>query len=206
MSINELELPVGGHLAGLKYRLHGTLGMFGAPMLFIEMLVRAFMDEPEKIDAQFVGATGVFYIGGWIAVALAMRGLRATGAGSASLAVFVIQTAGLIFAFLFSVQQLTGVDFSNGGLFFKITDIAYPFSHMLMLVVGSMVWRARVIKGFARIAPFGVALMLPLFFLLGTFLGMAAATLISTGLAAISLFVIARNVQVYKIENKLSGR
>jgi hypothetical protein len=194
MSINELELPVAKLPAGLKYRLLGTLGMFGAPMLFLQVAVRILLGEPEKMNALFQGTTGILYIGGWIAVAVAMRGLRATGSNLTSRIVFIIQMFALATAFILSVQELLGFDSSNGGLFYNLTDIAYPLSHVLMLVVGVLVWRARVFKGLARIAPFGVALILPLFFIIGAVFGMPVGALVSSGFVAAALFVNARAV------------
>ena len=195
MSIREFTMPDGRlSTGGLNYRLLGTLGMIGAPMLFLEMVVRSFMNEPEKLDTQFIGATGVFYMGGWIAVAIAMRRLRATGTSRASAVVFAIQITGLVLASLYSLHELFRMDYEQTKWIFTIIDIAYPFSHLFMFAVGVLVWRARVFDGLARIAPFGVALMLPLFFGLSAFAGMQAGSVISTGLAATALFIIARRV------------
>jgi hypothetical protein len=192
MAIRNLDLPAESAAAGLKYRWLGTLGMIGAPMLFIEMATRALMNQPEKLDARFIGATGVLYIGGWIAVAVGMRRLRATGEGWAGSIVFAVQMTGLVLAFLYSIQELFMLDFARGSLFFTFTDAAYPFSHMFMFVVGWLVWRARVFRGAGRLACFGVALMLPLFFTLDNLLGSSAASILATGLAALSFFVLAR--------------
>jgi hypothetical protein len=50
-------------------------------------------------------------------------------------------------------------------LFYHITDIAWPFSHAFMLVVGITVLVARVLPGWQRVAPLLCGLVLPLSFI-----------------------------------------
>jgi hypothetical protein len=195
MSVKEIESFSNQRNVISSNRLLGNLGMLGALMLFAEMVVRALMNEPEKLDERFVGLLGVFYIGGWIATAIAMRKLKVTGEGNASRIVFILQMVGLILAFLFSVQELFGQTYATGGVFWKITDIAYPFSHVFMIVVGVLVWRARVWKGSARIAPLFVGLMLPMFVAFALTGTNQLGAVIATGSAAIGFVIIALTVR-----------
>ena len=190
MAVNEIKLSTNESNYSVSNRLLGILGIIGAPMLLIENLSRALMQQPEKLNDQLIGILGVFYIGGWIASAIGMRRMRVAGNGPASKVVFAIQIIALALAFLFSAQQIFNVNFENGGLFFAITDAAYPFSHAFMFIVGILVWRAQVLKGMTRFAPFFVASMLPLFFALSAFAGSAFAPIIATGLAATGFLII----------------
>jgi hypothetical protein len=194
MAINETKLYVNERNYFASSRLLGWFGIIGAPMLLIEMLIRASMNEPEKLDERIVGWLGIFYIGGWIATAIGMRRLKATGSGLASSVVFAVQMTGLILAFLFSAQEIFGFGYQNGGLFFTVTDIAYPFSHVFMIVVGILVWRAGVWKGWARIAPLLVGISFPLFFPLIPVLGMKFSSIGFSGLNAVGFVLIARAV------------
>jgi hypothetical protein len=209
MQVNEMELPADQKKLAANMRLLGILGILGAPMLFLEMVFQASINDPEKLDQRFIGFLGIFYIGGWIASAIGKRKLKVTGEGTASKIVFIIQIIGLILAFLFNVQALFGVTYAMGGAFWRITDIAYPFSHVFMIVVGILIWRAGVWKGLARIAPVFVGLMLPMFFVF-TLMGtnqLGAVT--ATGFAAIGFVIIALTVrngksdkEAIKLENE----
>jgi hypothetical protein len=138
-----------------------------------------------------------------------MRKLKVTGEGTASKIVFIIQIIGLILAFLFNVQALFGVTFATGGTFWRITDIAYPFSHVFMIVVGILILWAGVWKGLARIAPLFVGLMLPMFFVFTLMGTNQLGAVITTGFAAIGFFIIAFTVrngksdkEAIKLENE----
>ena len=198
MAVNEMELVIDESDDSVTNRLLGIIGIIGAPMLFVEMLTRALMSQPEKLNTQVVGILGIFYIGGWIATAIGMRRMRTTGNSPASKIVFVIQIVGLVLAFLYSVQETLRITDKVNSLFFTVTDFAYPFSHAFMFIVGVLVWRTQILKGFAKFAPFFVALMLPLFFALSAFGSSALVPVIASGLAAtgfviISLAVFKRN-------------
>jgi hypothetical protein len=201
MSVNEIKLFSNQRNVISSNRFLGILGILGAPMLFAEMVIRAFLNEPEKLDERLVGFLGVFYIGGWIATTIGMRKLKVTGEGTASRIVFIIQMVGLILAFLFSVQELFGETYATGGVFWQITDIAYPFSHVFMIVVGLLVWRARIWKGSAQIAPVFVGLMLPMFAAFALTGTNQIGAAVSTGFAAIGFLIIALNVR-NEISNK----
>ena len=102
----------------------------------------------------------------WLpALTVGMRRLRATGDGAGARVLFIVQLYGLTMAFLFGAQVFFDAIFEkpNQTLFFKITDIFFPFSHLLMLVVGIFVVRAGIWRGSIKFAPFLVGIVLALF-------------------------------------------
>jgi hypothetical protein len=165
------------------------LAFIGAPMLFVQMLAYSYAQK--LLNDPLAAFFGVLYIGGWIAGAIGLRRRRATGNGRTSKGLFITQIAVLSLALLFSVQETIGI---KESIFFAITDLAYPLSHLLMLVVGVFVWRARVWRGLPRIAPLIVGCGLPSYFLLAPFLGHNLGGLVFSGLTAVGFSITARAV------------
>ncbi|MDQ3799351.1 MAG: hypothetical protein M3384_07875, partial [Acidobacteriota bacterium] len=106
---------------------------------------------------------GILYLLGAAASATAMRNMRVTGSGRGAAILYAVQMTGLFLAMIFDVFQYVAPHLRGTPLFF-ITDMAYPFSHVLMIVVGVAVVRAGVWRGWRRIPAFLVGLALPLFF------------------------------------------
>ena len=208
MSVNEMNLMVGGENLTLNTRLLGALAVVGAPMLLIFFLFGSIDASATKtLTQQIVSLTGVLYIGGWICGAVGMRRLRATGDGTGGKIVFVIQITLLSFALLFSVMETCGYTYESGGLIYAVADAGYPLSHLFMIVVGIFVRRAKVWKGAASIAPFLVGFALPAFFALSAIGGMKIGGFGFGALTAIGLGIIGYTVykQSYKlIFNRLS--
>jgi hypothetical protein len=75
--------------------------------------------------------------------------------------VFVIQITLLSCALLYSVMEVFGYSYQNGGLIFAIADAGYPLSHLFMNVVGIFVVRAKIWRGLPKFAPFTVGIALP---------------------------------------------
>lgn len=179
MSVNEMELVIEqpkGFTVSSNSRVLGLLAMLCAPMLLLFIKFGNVDSSAAKtFQDQIMSLTGVFYIGGWMLGAIGMRRLRATGIGTGAKILFVLQIVLLGCAFTFSAMEVAGYMRENGGLIFAIADAGYPLSHLLMIVVGIFVWRARVWKGFAKFAPFAVGFALPLTFLTAYLIGWDAA-------------------------------
>ena len=193
MAVNEMNLNVSAETVSVN-RLLGVLGMIGAPMLLLETILRMANVLPQNTDNALVGFVEMIYIGGWIALAFGMRRLRVTGNRLGSKIVFGLQMFGLILAFLFSVQVLFGANFEkpDATLFFKICDLGFPFSHLFMIVIGVMVWRANIWRGWLQIAPFLVGIVLALFMSgLGALVEFSQVALIFAASTAIGLFSLA---------------
>jgi hypothetical protein len=144
-------------------RALGAVGMILSPMLYIAWFFHApNFDEPSPFPF-FASLGGILYLIGAAASATAMRNLRATGSGRGAGVLYAVQMIGLFLAMCFDVLEYAAPHLRETTLFF-ITDMAYPFSHILMIVVGIAVVRAGVWRGWRRIPAFLVGLALPLFF------------------------------------------
>lgn len=158
MSMNDLVVPAPRKDVLVTNRFLGTVGMLASPMMLAEMLIFGFKQHGSN---RVIGILGVIYTVGWICSALAMRRSRVTGDNRLSRGAFVIQLAGLLLALLWSLQEIiySGIDMS--GLFYRVTDAAWPLSHLLMLAIGILTLRARVWEGWRRFTPLLVGLALP---------------------------------------------
>jgi hypothetical protein len=106
---------------------------------------------------------GLVYLVGFAASAIGLRRLRATGRGRGAAALFAVQAVGLTLAACQQLQDLTGTR-PLGDAFYGACDVAWPLSHMLMLVVFAAVWRAGVWTGWRRWTPLACGLVLPAMF------------------------------------------
>lgn len=195
MVVNEMNLVAAQDVRTLPVnRLLGVLGMIGAPMLFLETILRMMNVLPQNTDSFWIGFIEMIYIGGWIALAVGMRRLRVTGNGLGSVIAFGLQMIGLILAFLFTIQVMFGESYGkpDATLFFTICDAGFPFSHLFMLVVGVMVWRAGIWRGWLHVAPFLVGIVLAFFMAgLGAFVDVPQGALVFAATAAVGLFSLA---------------
>jgi hypothetical protein len=110
-------------------------------------------------------ACGVLYIFGIMAIVVGMRQLRVTGRGTGSLILFAVQLTGLFLALMCNILESAAPNMKQTSIFF-VTDMAYPFSHLLMNIVGIAVIWAGAWRGWRRIPAFLCGLALPLFFAL----------------------------------------
>jgi hypothetical protein len=156
MVTERIELPAARN-SHLNPRLLGTIGMVCAPMLFVSGFLYALGDGPAALIAS---ALGMLYLIGWAASAAGMRQLRV--AGRLSGAVFAVQLVGLSLALVFNVLEMARAN--PDTLLFRVTDLAWPASHLFMLVVGALVLAARVWRGWRGWTPLLCGLALPVFF------------------------------------------
>jgi uncharacterized membrane protein YhdT len=158
MSVKDLVLPAARRDVLVTNRLLGSLGMLAAPMMLAEMKIFGFKQHGSN---RVIGVLGMIYVSGWMCTAVGMRRRSATGACPLNKGVFAIQIVGLLLALSWSLQQIIYPDISMSGIFFRVTDAAWPLSHLLMVVVGVLTLRAGVWTGWRRFAPFLVGLALP---------------------------------------------
>lgn len=144
--------------------LLGTIGMVCAPMLFLAGFLYTLGDGAA---ASLASVLGLLYLIGWAASAAGMRQLRV--AGRLSGAVFAVQLVGLFLAFVFNVLEMTGA--RPDTLLSRVTDMAWPVSHLFMLVVGALVLIGRVWEGWRKWTPLWCGLALPVFFAARPLLG-----------------------------------
>jgi hypothetical protein len=162
MSVNELNLTANRADSINTNRVLGIIGMIFAPALYLGSLFHsANFDEPNP-NQLYSSIFGVLYLSGAMASAIAMRRLRVTGNGIGAAILFPVQITGLFLAMWFDILEYVAPNLRGSTIFF-ITDIAYPFSHVLMIIVGIAVWKTGLWRGWRLIPPFLCGLALPLF-------------------------------------------
>ena len=159
MVTERIELPAAARETSASPRLLGTIGMIGAPMLFLSGLVYSLGLEGGAW-AWVASALGMLYLVGWAASAAGMRRLRV--AGLLSGLVFAVQLIGLSLALIFNALEMARAN--PDTLFFRVTDLAWPVSHLFMLVVGGLVLAARAWRGWRSWTPLLCGLALPAYF------------------------------------------
>jgi hypothetical protein len=170
MATDQMSLPVRRRETSVSHRLLGTIGMLVAPMLFLEGMLYSF-GYADGTKGRFVPVLGILYLVGWAASATAMRQVRVTGDNAFGKTIYLIQMAGLSLAMLFNVQEIIYSSSDENSLFFRVTDAAWPLSHLFMLVVGVAVLAAKVWRGWRTVTPFLCGLALPAFFAVGPVIG-----------------------------------
>jgi hypothetical protein len=135
----------------------GLVGMLGAPAM-----LSLTWSQPAKTDL-VANLLMLAYLGAWACSAVGVRRLRATGRGRGAGVLFAIQLCALALAACQLVQDQSGRRPLGDG-FYLASDIAWPFSHVFMLVIFAAVWRARVWTGWRRWTPLACGLVLPLMF------------------------------------------
>lgn len=192
MAVQEMVLQNSGSGGLVSTRTLGLIGMFLSPMLFFASLFYGAMDQPSPYPL-LTSLGGVLYLAGAAASAVALRRLRATGGGTGAKILFIVQLSGLFLAMGFDVLEYAAPHLRGTWAFF-ITDLAYPFSHVLMIVVGIAIVRARVWRGWRRIPAFLVGFALPSFIALSFAAGRENAgfifpLLVTTGFFTLGLAV-----------------
>jgi len=135
-----------------RHRLLGMLGMIGGPMLLASIVLAklGYIQYLSRADS----ALGLAYIGGWICSALGLRRLGVLGTGKSGKVLFLAQLAGLLLAALWCIVLLVapGANTGNNPLS-RVADMAWPLSHLYMLVIGVAVLKAGVWTGWRRFVP-----------------------------------------------------
>ena len=197
MVTERIELPAAQNTY-LSTRLLGTIGMVGAPMLLLAFFLYALGDGAA---AYVASALGMLYLIGWGASAIGMRRLRVTGTGATAKVVFVVQLVGLSLALVFNALEIMRAN--PDTLLFRVTDLAWPASHVFMLVVGALVMATRVWRGWRSVTPILCGLALPVFFAARPLLGGEVGGLIFGVLTAASFTLLGYAVRTsVPIEDK----
>ncbi len=157
--------PLPAHASAARpplHRLLGAVALVGSPMLLLQYvawrLAGTAAPGPESRVAQL---EFLLYIWGFAASAIGLRRLRVTGRGRGAATITAIQGVGLLLASCQPLLDLT-VGRARGGAFYVATDVAWPASHVFMLVVGGAALRAGVWRGWRRWTPLACGLAFPL--------------------------------------------
>jgi hypothetical protein len=138
------------------YRILGTLGMLGSPFLFVSFAIDGFDNGDASRAAALVG---LLFAVGWFGNVLGLHVLRAAGQRLASRMLLTGALAGVALANVFQVYEAVAP--GSDSVFYTITDVAWPLSMLLLLVIGIVMLFARVFEGWLRFTPLFAALWLP---------------------------------------------
>lgn len=163
MATQEMMLTARVENSLLSNRVLGTVGIAFSPMLFLASFFYAPQPDQPSPYPLLAGLGGVLYLLGAMASATAMRNSRVTGDGTSAKILYVVQMTGLALAMSFDVIDNAAPQLRDTTIHF-ITDMAYPFSHVLMIVVGIAVIRAGIWHGWKKIPALLIGLGLPAFF------------------------------------------
>jgi hypothetical protein len=86
----------------------------------------------------------------------------------------------------------------RGSAIFFITDVAYPFSHVLMIIVGIAAWKTGVWRGWRLVPTFLCGLALPLFFAASAVFGRENSGWIFIGGVTLGFFLLGLAVKTSK--------
>jgi tryptophan-rich sensory protein len=196
MSVNELNLSFNQTHSINTIRIIGIIGMILAPALYIGWFFHGTPDGP-KVNQLFASIFGVLYLSGAMASAIAMRQMRVTGNGIGAVILFTVQITGLFLAMGFDVLEYVAPQLRGNTIFF-ITDLAYPFSHVLMTIVGIAAWKTGIWRGWQLIPMFLCGLALPLFFAASAVFGHESSGWIFIGGVTLGFFMLGLAVKTSK--------
>ena len=149
-------------LSFLNHKVLGALGMVGAPMMLVALLLNRTVGVPGGQFGRFEGLLGIIYLAGFLSSALGMRILRTAGKGTVAAVFFGIQIAGLLLASCQNVLQLLFGHSDLNSRLFRIADAAWPFSHIFMIVIFIATLYAKAWTGWRRFTPLWCGLVLPM--------------------------------------------
>lgn len=156
-----VSLPIVDQSSSTFLRSLGLAGMVCAPGMLVDAIVRYAAGDAGEGVITSSSIVGLFYLFGWAVSMIGFRRLRLTGNGVASRIVFWLQMVGLVLAAGQQMMELTKAPSLLHSRFFGICDMAWPLSHLLMVVVGGMVLATGRVHSFARFASLGCGLALP---------------------------------------------
>lgn len=142
----------------MNNKLLGALALMGAPFLFIGHFVEFGNKQLE--DSWFTGFWGFIYITAWMCSIVALQKVKATGDGWFGRSILWIILISLTVANVSNIYQWAVPD--SKPFFFFYIDLFWPFSNLLMLVVGIAVVVAKKLNGWRRYIPLVVGLWLPI--------------------------------------------
>jgi len=148
-------------------RVLGTVGVLGSPMLLVEELASG--PSPEA-RTPLMGALSLVFILCWASSVVGLYRLDGAGARGAGRVVLLAQLLGLGLASVWALLHTLGVPDGSTALY-RVTDVAWPFSVLFMLVVGAATARARVLPGWRGLTPLLCGLALPVALLGGALAG-----------------------------------
>jgi hypothetical protein len=198
MAVNELTFPVTSNGSFISTKALSIIGMLFAPCLYLGWFFHSPVPNAPKDHPLMASLFGVLYLSGALASAVAIRRLRVTGSGKGAAMLFAVQAIGLVLAMGFDVLECAAPQMRGTSIIFIITDIAYPFSHVLMVIVGIVIWRAKVWSGWRLLPAFLVGFALPSFFAAMAFIGQERGGWFFIGGVTVGWFLMGLSVLTWR--------
>lgn len=145
------------------HRVLGAVGMLGSPAFLFMWITGGPPPSGPPVPSLRSTLLDLAYLAGWACSAVGLRRLRATGRGRGAALLFGVQLLGFALAASQELQDLRGVR-PLGPVFYGVTDMAWPLSHVFMLAIFAAVRRARVWTDWRRWTPLACGLALPVAF------------------------------------------
>lgn len=195
MAVEQLRLNSTERKEVSGTRILGTIGMLASPALLIEMLLFAFDYQGNDRNGRIVGLLGIIYLAGWACSLIGMRRLKVLGGNLLGHILFFVQLAGVSLAATQSVMEIADPNPANPNLLFRISDAAWPLSHLFMIIVGIYVLASGRWRGWRRVTPLLCGLALLLLFTLFMFGAKETATLVFGMATAIAFMLLGNAVR-----------
>ena len=153
----------------LTNRTLGTLGFLGAHYLLIAPLLP--MRYPALAQSAFDGLVGLFFMLTWMGSLVGLIRLNATGRSGFGRFIIRANLATLALANVWNIYE--AIEPNANTLVYRVLDMFWPISMVMMLLVGITVARVGILRGWRRYVPLAVGLWLPFTMILGKAMGLA---------------------------------
>ena len=171
----------------MSLRLLGTLGMMGAPLLLLENALFGFGASETTGPLAILGS---LFMLGWLCSCIGLWQLAATGDGAVGRGILGLQMILVVLAAINNGLLVAGPAVDHESLLFVATDLAWPLSHVYMLVVGIAAAVARRLEGWRRWAPLGVGLVFPITLVVQMLLGALGVSVVAEYFAIIPALLL----------------
>lgn len=175
-------------------RTLGLVTLLTAPAMTVEAARHGFQKVAnENTDPLGALLYGLFSVG-WLCGVLGLRSLHATGTGKVGRWLLNVLCVTVTLAILQTGMDLLKVP--TGNPLYMITDLAWPLSMLLTLVVGVAAVLARQLTGWTRFVPLFMGAFIPIMVIQGA-LGLNvpylfdAHTILAWGLLGVTLITAA---------------
>ena len=161
----------------LTNRTLGTLGFLGAHYMLLAPLLP--MRYPALAQSALDGLLGLFFMLTWMGSLIGLIRLNATGQSAFGRFIIRANLATLAVANVWNIYQ--AIEPNASTLLYRILDVFWPISMVMMLLVGVTVARVGVLRGWRRYTPLAVGLWLPLTVLLGKLMSLPLVSMGANG-------------------------
>lgn len=186
MVANTVSLTTGSSAAAPttdgRLRALGTLGMIGSPFLLASLVVGDMLNYTAAS-----AAVGLLFTVGWFANVLGLLKLEATGKRLPGKILLGVELVGVALANVFQVFEFFTPDAQH--LLFTITDIAWPLSMVVLLIIGITTAIVGRLQGAARFIPVIAPLWLPGSILGSVAIGREAGLILGGVIATVGWFL-----------------